>query len=344
MALEIVKGKSTPLIKAIAVINYLRTSFQYNDSVEIPEGLDPVEWFLFEGQEGFCNYFASAEVLMLRSLGIPSRIVVRYAQGEAIENGNQFLIRIKDGHSWVEVFFPDIGWIVFESTPFLPAVEFYRHDDNLVEEPIDHRDQIRLENERGILEETNYEDTRKNNGEFLGLDELQFKRENWPFSVYFVGGTVFLIVSILLIAYLVFFRIKPINAPIIIHNYFEKNGARTPQWVTNWSIYEQLSATGRYYRWIKKISGLIMPEKDFSETPHEFLPRYLKGIGLSEDNGSLFSDIYQSRVYGRADGSEGLDNAHIKSIYTSSLNLSFAALLKKIKREIQFRFRLIKIR
>ena len=109
MALEIVKGKSTPLIKAIAVINYLRTSFQYNDSVEIPEGLDPVEWFLFEGQEGFCNYFASAEVLMLRSLGIPSRIVVRYAQGEAIENGNQFLIRIKDGHSWVEVFFPDIG-------------------------------------------------------------------------------------------------------------------------------------------------------------------------------------------------------------------------------------------
>ena len=78
----------------------------------------------FSGREGFCNYFASAEVLMLRSIGIPSRMVVGFAQGEHLADGNVYDVRKKDSHSWVEVFFPEQGWIIFEPTPSQPSIAY----------------------------------------------------------------------------------------------------------------------------------------------------------------------------------------------------------------------------
>ena len=59
---------------------------------------------------------------MLRSIGIPARMVVGYAQGERLSENDEFLVKIKDSHSWVEAFFPDSGWIILEPTPTQPEV------------------------------------------------------------------------------------------------------------------------------------------------------------------------------------------------------------------------------
>ena len=122
LAFDLTSDADTRIEKAITITNYLRNTFRYKDSVMIPQGEDPIEWFLFEGREGFCNYFSTAEVLMLRSIGIPARMVVGYAQGERLSENDEFLVKIKDSHSWVEAFFPGSGWIIFEPTPTQPKV------------------------------------------------------------------------------------------------------------------------------------------------------------------------------------------------------------------------------
>ena len=75
----------------------------------------PVTWFLFDLKSGFCNYYASAEVLLLRSVGIPARMVVGFAQGKSVESG-LYAVRGRDAHAWPEVYFQGIGWVQFEPT------------------------------------------------------------------------------------------------------------------------------------------------------------------------------------------------------------------------------------
>jgi len=124
LAVEITRDKSSVFDQALAINNYLRNTYRYKDNVVIPQGEEPLDWFLFSGREGFCNYFASAEVLMLRSIGIPSRMVVGYAQGERLADEYIYEVRKKDSHSWVEVFFPEQGWIIFEPTPSQPGIQY----------------------------------------------------------------------------------------------------------------------------------------------------------------------------------------------------------------------------
>jgi hypothetical protein len=75
-----------------------------------------LDWFLFDLRQGFCNYYASSEVILLRSLGIPARLAVGYAEGERQPRSNTYLVRQRDAHAWPEVYFPGIGWIEFEPT------------------------------------------------------------------------------------------------------------------------------------------------------------------------------------------------------------------------------------
>jgi len=125
LALEITKAEDTDFDKALAVTEYLRSNYRYSEIVEAPTDFqDRIEWFLFEGKKGFCNYFASAEVLLLRSIGIPARLAVGFSEGELSADGLASTIREKNRHAWPEVFFPEIGWVIFEPTPSLPAIQF----------------------------------------------------------------------------------------------------------------------------------------------------------------------------------------------------------------------------
>lgn len=110
-------GAQTPYDQAIVIQDYLRT-LPYNESIPAPPpGAEPVEWFLFEQREGYCDYYASAMVLMLRSQGIPARWVRGYAGGEFDADRGVYVVRESVAHSWPEVYFPGFGWERFEPTP-----------------------------------------------------------------------------------------------------------------------------------------------------------------------------------------------------------------------------------
>ncbi len=104
--------------KSKAVEKYLQTKFGY--SLDMKAGGDqPVADFLFNVREGHCEYFATAMAIMLRTQGIATRIVNGFQQGEYNETADVFVIKQKDAHSWVEVYFPNKNvWVPFDPTPF----------------------------------------------------------------------------------------------------------------------------------------------------------------------------------------------------------------------------------
>ncbi|MBN1667175.1 MAG: transglutaminase domain-containing protein [Anaerolineales bacterium] len=127
LAEEIARGAETPYDIAANLTQYLRDNIQYNERMpELPVDQDIVDWFLFDWQQGFCNYYATAEVILLRAAGVPARWAVGYAQGERVTGqgaGLTYLVRERDGHSWPEVYFPNIGWVEFEPTVSQEAIE-----------------------------------------------------------------------------------------------------------------------------------------------------------------------------------------------------------------------------
>lgn len=104
--------------KAKAVENYLQTQFGY--TLELRAGGEqPLADFLFNIREGHCEYFATAMAVMLRTQGIATRIVNGFQTGEYNETADVFVVKQKDAHSWVEVYFPqEDAWIPFDPTPF----------------------------------------------------------------------------------------------------------------------------------------------------------------------------------------------------------------------------------
>ena len=116
LAQRLTAGAETPYAKAKAIEDYLRT-IPYNDAIPAPPAdQDPLEYFLFDIQEGYCDYYATAMAMMLRSVGIPARAVSGYAEGILDEETGAFFVTQRDAHTWVEVFFPEYGWIEFEPT------------------------------------------------------------------------------------------------------------------------------------------------------------------------------------------------------------------------------------
>ena len=117
--------------KAIALQDWLRT-FEYNLNVGPGHASDALENFLLETQEGYCEQFAGSFAAMLRALDIPSRVVVGFTKGDPDPNEpGLFRVRGKHAHAWVEVYFPQYGWVTFDPTPsrgpggatWLPGVE-----------------------------------------------------------------------------------------------------------------------------------------------------------------------------------------------------------------------------
>jgi transglutaminase-like putative cysteine protease len=124
LAQRLTAPHNNPYDKAIAVRDYLRQNMAYNDQVAAPPpGVEPVHHFLFESQEGYCNYYASAMAVMLRSQGIAARLATGFASGEFNDDLGYYRVRDADAHVWVEVYFPGYGWIQFEPTASLPVFE-----------------------------------------------------------------------------------------------------------------------------------------------------------------------------------------------------------------------------
>ncbi|MEY3989005.1 MAG: hypothetical protein RI985_86 [Chloroflexota bacterium] len=102
---------------AMAIQQYLRT-FRYDEQrPRPPTSSDWVDYFLFESQIGYCDDFATAMTVMLRTQGIPARYVQGYTGGDRDPSRGDYVVRESMAHSWVEVFFDGYGWQRFEPTP-----------------------------------------------------------------------------------------------------------------------------------------------------------------------------------------------------------------------------------
>ena len=117
---RVADGTNDEVKKARALERYLRETYRYSlTDLPVGEG-DPLAVFLFDIRQGNCEYFASSLAVMLRSLGIPSRVVNGYLGGEWNPYGEYYLIRQSNAHSWVEAYFADRGWVTLDPTPPVP--------------------------------------------------------------------------------------------------------------------------------------------------------------------------------------------------------------------------------
>lgn len=117
LARELAAGAETPYDTARRVEAYLTQNVRYSLDLRRESGLDPLEEFLFERRTGNCEYFAASMTVLLRAAGIPARVVNGFQRGEWNDVGQYFIIRQRDAHSWVEVYFPGAGWVAFDPSP-----------------------------------------------------------------------------------------------------------------------------------------------------------------------------------------------------------------------------------
>ncbi len=266
LAREVVGVSETPYEKALLITSYLRREIAYSANLPTPpKDSDPLEWFLFDLREGYCNYFASAEVLMLRSLDIPARLAVGFAEGAKTEDG-QYLVLEKDAHAWVEVYFPTIGWVEFEPTAnqgFLGRPQGEVIDINEIaqtpaeEEDNERRDEkelpIPLPQERDELEA------------FLNPEDEQKVR---PTALFW--GMIVLITVVVLFGIWQLNRKQAYLRRVLrfFIRLYEERQQRVPRWLRNWVAWLDANSMERAFSAINFslywLDGAI---------PHELTPR-----------------------------------------------------------------------
>ena len=122
-ASELTRQSGNRYDKSKAIEKYLQNNFGYTLEMKA-KGEEPLADFLFNVREGHCEYFATAMAVMLRTQGVATRIVNGFQSGEYNEAADVFVVKQKDAHSWVEVYFPqEDAWIPFDPTPFAGRTE-----------------------------------------------------------------------------------------------------------------------------------------------------------------------------------------------------------------------------
>ncbi len=121
LAREVTAGSVDPYDTARRLTEWLSRNLSYTRTLERPAGDDPIEDFLFVRRAGNCEYFAATLAVMLRSLEIPARVVNGFQRGEWNPYGDYLMVRLRDAHSWVEVFVDGAGWVTFDPSPRAPG-------------------------------------------------------------------------------------------------------------------------------------------------------------------------------------------------------------------------------
>ncbi|MRH44897.1 DUF4129 domain-containing protein [Aquibacillus halophilus] len=229
---QVVIDTETRYEKVIAIEQYFnRNGFAYQtEEVAVPrQGDDYVDQFLFETKVGYCDNFSTSMVVMLRTLGIPTRWVKGFTSGDRLDEQPSGLpndlevyeISNSNAHSWVEVYFPEIGWVPFEPTSgFSSAVDFYL-DEETTETEEDNETVQEQETEEEL--EGNYQDFEEEAAEAFG-DETGGNSSDSVLSIVLVSSAVVAAVSILL--YLTRYRWR---TTIMIKRYKNKGGVVATQ-------------------------------------------------------------------------------------------------------------------
>ncbi len=347
LAEEIASGLDNPYDITQAVTDYLRSNLEYNGTVpEAPEGKEPIDWVLFEHKQAFCNYYASAEIVMLRSLGIPARLAVGYAEGErtpiriqednpdlpprerfALEAGqNQgdfFNVRHKDAHAWPEVYFPNIGWVEFEPTVSqLPIVR-----------PIS-----QLPDSSGATGPANpFEDPRPQrnpSGSSSAGDLNQNSLDEGPLIdptlIWITLITSTIVLTILLVRQVRIRRGSP-PLPVQLEASLARVGIKPPQMLAQWAQLASLSSLSRAYLELNRALSRLGQPPHVSNTPAERAKDLIQILPVAENPVRSVLVPYQNAMYGK----EPTDSEDAPRAGKEIRKLSYLARLQHLLTRIQ---------
>jgi transglutaminase-like putative cysteine protease len=285
LAEEITAEAETPFDKTAAITRYLRSTIEYAPTVpEAPRNKDMLEWILFEYQKGYCVYYASAEVLMLRSIGIPARMVVGFAQGE--RDGNSYIVRKLNAHAWPEVYFPGIGWVEFEPTGNQPVLE----------RPLPPRDPLDTARLNPL------DDSRLLDGTFVSREQDEegvtpvAQVDAAP-----VSPILYLIPLFMLAAILTFYinRRFPlsVHVPVLVRTTIERTGIEVPNWVIHWESWGKLSPIERAFESINFGLRALDAAVPVHNTPGERARRLTGLLPRMSGEIQILLDEHQTSLY-----------------------------------------------
>lgn len=135
LAFKLTENQLSEYDQAAAIESYLRTITYTLDLPFPPSDRDVVDYFLFDLKRGYCDYYASAMVVMARAIGLPARLITGYATGIYDPVNARYIVTEANAHSWVEVYLAGIGWVEFEPTGGLQAITRLNEPANHVEIP-----------------------------------------------------------------------------------------------------------------------------------------------------------------------------------------------------------------
>jgi hypothetical protein len=134
LARDVAGEAATPYDRALLIERFLR-GYTYNLEVPSPPtDRDFVDYFLFDLEEGYCDYYSTAFVVMARTVGLPTRLAIGYVSGEAGPSPWDRVVVEENAHSWPEVYFPEWGWIRFEPTAARAEIRQYLEEEDLADE------------------------------------------------------------------------------------------------------------------------------------------------------------------------------------------------------------------
>ena len=286
LARDISDGLQTPYQKVIAITDYLRTNYLYTETIpELPNNREPLDWFLFDYKRGFCNYYATAEVILLRSIGIPARLAVGYAQGETQKFAGVFKVRQKDAHAWPEVFFTDLGWVEFEPTTSQPVIIRPTGESQSID------------SSPGIANSRKLEEL---NDVQRPIPATNLPKKTGSPSFIIILSSVCILLIIVVSLFFVKYRQVVLNlppTPVILENVLMLLGIQPPKRLSRWVQISRLSKMARAYLEINFALNRLGQQPDACKTPGERVDSLIHLIPEAEIPSQTLLNEYQRFSY-----------------------------------------------
>lgn len=327
LAVEITKGKSSQFDKVEAITSFLRSNFFYSDSLSGSpmEKRDLVEWFLFNGKQGFCTYFASAEVILLRSIGIPARLAVGYSQGLLGKDGSLYEVRDMDNHAWPEIFFNEIGWVIFEPTPSQPFIDY-----SVI---LENADELDLDVGEGFSSygpfagDISRPDRREEGADLVVGSELAGAKLKRLGSLL---GSISLFILILFIILLWAFRKKIFrmnSLPIMIGSSLGKIGVTSPEYLLFWDGFIHKTKTEKYFLQIHLLLIFMGEAFHQADTARRKVERLIKLVPSCREDAMKLLYQYEMEKYAGKNADVNIVKAAIHGVWINFLKSRFQKVL-----------------
>jgi transglutaminase-like putative cysteine protease len=332
LAQRIGENFDNPYDIAVAVTEYLRT-YEYSEVIEAPPlNQEVVDWWLFDYGKGFCQYYATSQVILLRILGIPARYAVGYAEGELqgegdenitglpstalddfVDVGGTYVVRQRDSHAWPEVYFPQIGWVEFE--PTVSQLRIFRPSGETIDEFNFAANQAELE----AQEQARFQELLAEQRERAAEASLQAETRS---NVYWTYLIVLIVVVILFVVVFAWRKKRPSRLgtplPVRLERSLRRMGIKSPPLLRRWVYFVSLPPIARSYLEINRALKRLGRPAGVHDTPAERAAALISLLPEVEEQVNFLLEKYQLSIYSQR--TPDIENARQYGLHIRSLS------------------------